>query len=197
MTKEVKINRKLAKKVLKTVDAGLCSGMGEPEPGKMCVEAAVCYAMGLPHGDRPICVSPALRKLKVVLNDASWSSNQERARGLRRLALAQLGSAGTLDDVEFVKRVSNLAIQKVVSVALRAAAEIHPDKGHKKALKRAASACEGYGTESAARSAASAAERADSAVLSDFAESVVQVLIEMKAPGCEFLDLAPQIGREK
>jgi hypothetical protein len=28
-------------------------------------------------------------------------------------------------------------------------------------------------------------------VLSDFAENVVQVLIEMKAPGCQWLDLVP------
>ena len=45
-----------ARKVLKTVDAGLCSGKGVPEPGKMCIEAAVCYAFGLPHGDEPPCV---------------------------------------------------------------------------------------------------------------------------------------------
>lgn len=47
----MRITRKIAVRVLEVVDAGLVSGVGSPEPGKMCVEAAVCYALGLPHGD--------------------------------------------------------------------------------------------------------------------------------------------------
>ena len=82
------LTREVAKRVLDTVDAGLVQGMGVAKPGKMCVEAAVCYALGLPHGDNPDCVAPALRALKIRLNDASWSSNQARAKGLRRLAAA-------------------------------------------------------------------------------------------------------------
>src|ERR1700679_473096 len=101
----MEINLDLAKKVLSVVDAGLVSGMGVPEPGKMCVEAAVCYAMGLPHSDEPTCVSPALRRLKIRLNDSRWSSDAARTKGLRRLAVAQLGSAGALDDVAFADKV--------------------------------------------------------------------------------------------
>jgi hypothetical protein len=67
------INKKLAAKVLSVIDAGLVSGLGTPEPGKMCIEAAVNYALGAPHGDKPACVSPALRDLKINLNDANWS----------------------------------------------------------------------------------------------------------------------------
>ena len=81
------ITREIAAKVLATVDAGLVAGVGVPEPGKMCVEAAVCYAMGLPHGDNPTCVAPKLRWLKIRLNDSRWSSPQARAQGMRRLAL--------------------------------------------------------------------------------------------------------------
>jgi hypothetical protein len=44
---DFKVTEELSRKVLEVVDAGLVSGMGEPTPGKMCVEAAVCYAMGL------------------------------------------------------------------------------------------------------------------------------------------------------
>ena len=51
MAKQIVINRKVAKRVLEVVDAGLSSGLGNPKPGEMCVEAAVCYALGLPHGD--------------------------------------------------------------------------------------------------------------------------------------------------
>src|SRR5690606_13425965 len=88
MEAKFEITEGLVTKLLGVVDAGLVDGVGEPEPGKMCVEAAVCYAMGLPHSDKPTCVSPALRALKIRLNDSSWSSNEARAKGLRRLAVA-------------------------------------------------------------------------------------------------------------
>jgi len=45
---------------------------------------------------------------------------------LRRLAVAQLGSAGALDDVEFMRRVTEMTIRKAVPVALRAAATRNP-----------------------------------------------------------------------
>src|SRR5690348_10879298 len=128
------ITPEVARRVLEVVDCGLVRGVGVAEPGKMCVEAAVCYALNLPHGDNPQCVSPALRSLKIRLNDSSWSSDQARARGLRRLAVAQLGSAGVLDDREFTKRVAALAIRTCVPAALRAAASIHKDPTHKAAL---------------------------------------------------------------
>src|SRR5277367_3655848 len=112
------INLEVAQKVLSCVDAGLVSGVGKPIPGQMCVEAAVCYALGLPHGDDPKCVAQSLRRLKIRLNDSNWSSDQARSKGLRRLALVQLGSAGNLDEVEFAKRCANLAIQTCVPQAL-------------------------------------------------------------------------------
>ena len=77
----VEITRKSAQKVRDTVDAGLVSGLGRPVPGEMCVEAAVCYALELPHGDAPACVAPALRRLKIGLNDRQWSSPQARPDG--------------------------------------------------------------------------------------------------------------------
>src|SRR5262245_25758668 len=104
------ITKTVARKVLEVVDAGLVKGVGVPELGQMCVEAAVCYALGLPHGDEPNCVAPALRALKINLNDREWSSAAARAKGLRRLAVAQLGSAGALDGREFARRCAKLAI---------------------------------------------------------------------------------------
>ena len=89
----IEITETVARKVLEVVDAGLVKGLGTAKPGSMCVEAAVCYAMGLPHGDNPSCVARSLRSLKIRLNDSAWSSNEARAKGLRRLAVAQLGSA--------------------------------------------------------------------------------------------------------
>jgi hypothetical protein len=153
------LTEELASRVLETVDAGLCSGVGKPIPGQMCVEAAVCYAMGLPHGDEPTCVSPAIRKLKIILNDANWSSNKARAKGMRRLAIIQLGSMGAVDDVEFTTRVSEMVIRKILPRALNTAALLQDDV-NKKALQDAATVCENEGTESAAELARSATELA-------------------------------------
>jgi hypothetical protein len=248
----MEITEGVARKVLETVDAGLVRGIGKPKPGQMCVEAAVCYAMGLPHGDEPSCVSPAIRALKIRLNDSAWSSNEARAQGMRRLALVQLGSAGAVDDEAFAKAVAKLAIQQCLPVALRAAASVQKDQKHVEALLKAAKVCEEKGTKSAAANAADAAANAANAAyaaanaayaaanaaaayaaanaanaanaayadaaaanaadaaanaayaaanaayakkqardteLGRFAEAVVQILVQMKAPGCQWLYL--------
>jgi len=232
----------VAKRVLEIVDAGLVNGVGKPNPGQMCVEAAVCYALGLPHGDDPQCVSRALRALKIRLNDSRWSSPQARGAGLRRLAVAQLGSRDHIDDNEFRKRVVELVIRTSVPTVLRYAASIHKSPEHMQALRDAANRCEvegsrqsaldarkvaqearaaaadsaaayvyaaAYAAAYAAESAAAAYVYADAAAyaaadaaaaayaaadardksLADFAEGVVQILIEMKAPGCQWLAL--------
>ena len=88
----------------------------------MCVEAAVCYALGLPHGDDPGCVAASVRLLKINLNDKQWESNDSRAKGLRRLGLAQLGSLGVIDDAEFARRVATMTIGTIVPRALLHAA---------------------------------------------------------------------------
>ena len=71
---------------------GLSKGLGKPTPGKMCVEAMICYKLGLPHSDTPYCVSKEIRKAKISLNDCDWSSNKARAKGMEKLVIAQLGS---------------------------------------------------------------------------------------------------------
>lgn len=152
----VEIDEGIARRVLEVVDAGLVRGMGEPIPGEMCVEAAVCYALGLPHGDDPPCVSPVVRRLKIRLNDARWSSPQARARGLRRLAIAALGSRGVLDEVEFVRRVARLAIQTCVPTALRAVAQRRAGEQRERLL-HAADLCEREPTRNNALKARAAA----------------------------------------
>jgi hypothetical protein len=254
----IEVTRAHAEKIVELLGHGLSSGLGTPEPGKMCVEALVCYALGLPHGDDPDCVSPALRSLKISLNDKPWSSPQARANGLRRLAVAQLGSAGALNDREFARRVAEMTIRVMVPLAMRAAAT--RVTSHAEAFEVAAVRCETEGTWEAAQAieqtapayayaasaaataayaataatatvvyaspasataaypasatayaypasaaASYAADAADYAaraaddidrVLSDFAECVVQILIEMNAPGCQFLDLVPVEARQ-
>src|SRR5208283_3133203 len=159
MSKQSKITKAIARKVLKTVDAGLVNGVGVPVPGKMCVEAAVCYALGLPHGDDPGCVAPALRALKIRLNDSDWSSPTSRAAGMRRLAVAQLGSAGALNEKEFVSRVVDYAIRVSAPKAIRMVAMLIGEKDLD-ALLAAATRCEVEGSVAAADAAADAANAA-------------------------------------
>jgi aminopeptidase N len=157
------ITEEIARKVLTIVDAGLVHGVGNPIPGQMCVEAAVCYALGLPHGDDPQCVAESLRVLKIRLNDSSWSSNLARAKGLRRLAVAQLGSAGILNEAEFTRLIIDNALGSTVPRALRIAASVQRDPKHKAALIEAASRCERERSRKAASDALATASAANAA----------------------------------
>lgn len=113
------INLQLALRVVEIVDAGLVGGVGRPEPGKMCVEAAVNYAQGDPHGDKPKCVDKEVRNFKIELNDhVYWYSTSKadgkntpraRAKALRRIAVAQLGSADMEGD--FVRELNLLWLE--------------------------------------------------------------------------------------
>lgn len=111
------LNETTIKKILNTVDAGLSRGLGIAIPGHMCVEAAVCYALGLPHGDDPGCVGNSIRVYKIEINDAIWSSDKARAAGMRRLAVAQIGS-DQINQVEFSKLVSMDIISKVLPIIM-------------------------------------------------------------------------------
>jgi hypothetical protein len=167
---ETKIDLAAARRVLETVDAGLCSGLGEPVPGQMCVEAAVCFALGMPHGDKPECVA-AEDRAAISLNDARWSSARARAVGLRRVAVMQLGTAG-MDRTEWTRIVVELTIRRIVPEALRAAARHGPS--HAKALEDAAVRCERDGNEAAAWNARDVAR---AAAAYEAADAVVDALV--------------------
>ena len=150
----VAVNKGLARKVLSLVDAGLVKGLGVAEPGKMCVEAAVNYALGASHGDKPSCVGRAVREFKIRLNDANWPSNKDRAVGMRKLAIAQLGS-DTIDQKAFAQYVALHTVKRIVPLAFRAAVVLMPK--HKDTLEGAAVGCEVSLDFVSARAAASAA----------------------------------------
>lgn len=119
-TSTKKITVAVARKVLKVVDAGLGTGLGDPKLGKMCVEAAVCYAMGEVHGDHPRCVTHAIVKTKININDHDVfeifdngvKNNKLRAKVLRRLAIAQLGSRGVITDYQWKEALEEMCINK-------------------------------------------------------------------------------------
>ena len=154
------ITEPMVRKLIDTVDAGLSQGLGEPVPGQMCVEAAISYALGEPHSDGPSCVDPIVRQAKIRLNDAAWSSPMARARGMRRVAIAQLGSKDTIDSLKFVTLLTEYVIREIVPLALRWAAKRWAAKGNQKhavALEERAVQCERDGNKAAADAAADAA----------------------------------------
>lgn len=196
----MELNEAVARKVLQTVDAGLVRGLGIQEPGKMCVEAAVCFALGLPHGDNPSCVGNVVRTFNLLLNDADWSSPEARARGMRRLAIAQLGS-DQIDQTAFAKALAEETIRLIIPIALREVAKV---VSHSEALEAAAVECEQEGTEAsamkvtvatvAAATAIYAANAADAAaardnILSLMADRAVKILTELGSPGTRWLGL--------
>jgi hypothetical protein len=170
------ITREIAQNVLRMVDAGLSEGVGRREPGQMCVEAVVCCALGLPHGDDPGCVAEWLRCLMIQLNDSVWSSRQARAQGLRRAAVAQLGSKGVLNESEFAVRVMRVALGRVPA-AFRAAASLLGSERHRLELNAVADACEPNPTRLSFIAARKAAQSAHDDDLSGNAASAVYAAI--------------------
>ena len=131
------ITKTFVKKVNTLLDTyGICAGLGKPIPGEMCIEALICYAKGAEHSDTPTCVHHVIRTLVISLNDANWSSNQARAQGLKRLAIAQLGTVDNFDSELFSKRVALHAVSVLTPIALRVAAKIHPEEKHKNELEK-------------------------------------------------------------
>jgi hypothetical protein len=159
---KMKLTKRHARKVLEVVDVGLVHGLGKPEPGKMCVEAAICYALDLPHSDKPGCVAECIRQYKIKVNDSSWSSDTARAKGMRRAAIAQLGSSD-IDQGKWVKIVAEQTIRQIVPIPLRFVAEKYAKRiGTENAarLVEAALRCENEGSKAAAYDAADAADAA-------------------------------------
>lgn len=168
------ITESLIRTLLNTVDAGLTAGLGTPEPGKMCVEAAISYALGEPHSDGPSCVDSAVRAGKIGLNDCAWSSDAARAAGMRRVAIAQLGSKGVVDPVKYVTLLAQYTTDEIVPLAAEAA--------------RSAA----YYAQSA-QSAQSAAQSAENDVLLRLsADLMVRALQACGSPGCEWLWLCDE-----
>jgi hypothetical protein len=137
----------------KVLARGLSNGLGE-RGGQVCIEAALCEALGLPHGDDPKCVAESVRIYKIRLNDSCWSSSAARAAGLRDLGIAQLGSKDTVNDLEFTKRLAKKTIQQLIPALFR---ELFP--GNVKLLA-CADKCEAEGSAASAKEAQAWAEAA-------------------------------------
>lgn len=133
----------------KILSRGLSQGLGYTG-GRVCIEAAICETLGLGLSDDPKCVSAAVRSFKIALNDSNWSSPENRAKGLRNLGLAQLGSLGVVNDKDFVDRLLEKTIRILIPdlfrkvfvdpVCLEAADRCEKDEDFTKAAANAAKA---------------------------------------------------------
>jgi hypothetical protein len=210
--KKTQIQKSVVQLLIETVMAGLKSGVGIQIPGRMCVEAAVCYAFGEPHGDKPICVGSQVRDYGVTMNDCIVSSDAQRSKMMIRFSIAQLGSA-ELYQGEFSRRMAVKTINRILPRAFRLAAESQTDPIHKAELNRHADLMENAESSkaAAARAAAdnagsaayaaraanasnaayAAADAAADAIMALSCELAVEVLTEMKSPGVEWLHLIP------
>lgn len=207
------VNASLAKRVLSVVDQGLVHGLGEPEPGEMCVEAAVAYAYGEAHGDEPKCVASSLRDMKIELNDAPhWKDDADRAKGMRRLAIAQLGSKGVFDEKVFWTLMNNytlprdeakktfLGLRKKIDNAIAYLPKMTTNEEIREALGEIA-----YDAESAQDNLDDTEIFEDinefiiyrSDDYHELAEKMVQCLIKMKMPGTKYLYLTEKKKAKK
>jgi hypothetical protein len=91
----MKITKEIIDRLLDILNAGLCSGAGDMSvPGTFCVQQAVSMATGQPEeGDAPVnCINDEIRSWGINMNDQEWSSPKARSDGMRRFAVAQMGS---------------------------------------------------------------------------------------------------------
>ncbi len=135
------------------LEKGLSGRLGE-KGGQLCIEAALCEVLGLPHGDDPGCVALSVRRYELALNGCSWTSPAARAAGLRQLGLAQLGSLGVVSDVEFCTRLAEKTIKVLIPELFRDVFSRNAD------CRAAAQKCKQYGSADAAEAAAAAARAA-------------------------------------
>lgn len=158
----MKITPEIVTKLIKVIGSSLYGSAGTmTKPGTFCVQQAVSKAIGEPHlDDSPTpCVSDELIKFGINLNDRDWPSNNARARGLKRFAVAELGSRDHVNPDEFDRLVADMW-----------------NKKYEKKCWYASTAC-------------GVLDLAPDAALAEVAEMAVQALKKLKTPGSKFLFL--------
>lgn len=204
------VNEAICKRVLAVVDKGLVGGIGEPVPGEMCVEAAVAYAYGERHTDKPKCVNSTLSDFKISLNDdLNWENDDQRAKGLRRLAIAQLGTKGSGFKFSTFKRLLQEKLEAVIfeygvkpylnglTKALASKKKLDVILGEIASLEDMNTDDLGfsiYGPESMVDALENSQNISDDKKIL-LCEIVVQVLVQMNTPGSRYLYLtkAPKL----
>jgi hypothetical protein len=159
-------NTTLRNRVTDIVSAGLVVGLGHPIPGEMCLEAAICLALGESHGDSPSCVALPDRNYAMALQDAYPGTIAERAALFLPLGLAQLGTSGS-DRGPWLRRLVAGTIGQVLPFWLLRAAE--KNDTHAPMLRAAAARCALEQSAASAYAAAASAYAAASSASSAYA----------------------------
>ena len=184
------IKKEHARRLLEIVDAGLVEGVGKPELGEMCVMAAINYLFDMPHGDADYgCTAPVVRALDIAINDLPWSSPSARAKGMRREAVAKLGSI-EIDDVKYMGLIALGVVNRILPPVLRAVG-----------LDANATECEQAKDLTAAATASWAANTASRAAARDeiyttLCDISTEALIACESQGAQWLDLCAVTGPE-
>ena len=177
------IKKEHARRLLEIVDAGLVEGVGKPELGEMCVMAAINYLFDMPHGDADYgCTAPVVRALDIAINDLPWSSPSARAKGMRREAVAKLGSI-EIDDVKYMGLIALGVVNRILPPVLRAVG-----------LDANATECEQAKDLTAAATASRAVARDE--IYTTLCDISTEALIACESQGAQWLDLCAVTGPE-
>ena len=216
MKTQIKLTKQIALKVLESINGALRMGAGNGEGQDVCVMQAIARAVGLPASDDHVeeCVGTAVSAFNRRLNDCSWSSDTARAEGMKALGVASIGS-NQLNQMEFGKLMFVRGTQRLLPFVFREIAKIKSGD-YKTKLEKHAEICEKVTNFEEAKKAckdasasahahayayayASASAFFKKSLGDDFltrtADMGLQCLIELKSPGCEWLDLC-EIGKE-
>ena len=123
---------------------------------------------------KSLCVSPVLQRFICCFKQAQWSSDEVRANGLRRLAIAQVGTAGTLDERLFAEKLRAASFNKLLAAVVKTVGNLLKDP-HRSKLLQAASCCETDATFAAAKMAACALTEAAHAAAGAYAQLAAAV----------------------
>ena len=183
------------------LERGLCHGSGDGKT-TFCAEQAVAAVCGIPITDKPDeCVTPAVSAFGRRLNDARWESERVRADGMRDFLIAQIGSKDVVDGREFADRLIVQTVRRVLPIWLRhgkidealvvaceSATDLESARAASVAARDAAWKTSAYAAAAAAYAAAAAAADAiRKATLPLSASIAVEILRDLKSPGCELL----------
>jgi len=166
----------------------LSAGYHEPD-GKACIYEALNAAEGRPWSDEP-GERPDLR----AFNDGPWSDDAARTAAMLRIGVALLWDWPSWSPEhrrQVVDRVVEGTIRSVLPLALRAAADVHPDPRSAAALRTAADRCASEGSAEAAWAAAAEAAWAEAAAAAEAARAVAEADMPMLA----FVDVVEEACR--
>ena len=99
--KTLEITEELASRILNLVDAGLDDIPRDNTPTAAHCDPHVCWVDNMPTCSSVTSVSVPVRRVMEKLKDAPWSSEEARTKYLRRLAIAQLGTAFKFNEQRF------------------------------------------------------------------------------------------------